>query len=1428
MPSITNPSELIQLDEDDDDFDWEAAVKEIDIRCQATKASTSHPPPPPPPQRQDFRNEVPQQGKFPQHKGKISGVSKQSTLDRFVQTTDRKQPQVENRSFSHQNEPIHVVENQGGFNEQGEEVCHSRVDLEAAKTWIYPDNDKIPRREYQLSITKTALFSNTLVALPTGLGKTLIAAVVMYNYFRWFPEGKIVFTAPSRPLVMQQIEACHNIVGIPQEWTIEMTGQMTPPKRACCWKDKRVFFVTPQVLEKDIQSGTCLVKNIVCLVIDEAHRATGNYAYCVVVRELMAVPVQFRILALTATPGSKQQAIQNVINNLHISKLEYRNDDHPDVCPHVHDRKLELIEVPMSDDAIEINKLLLEAVQPFVTKLSALGMLYNKDIQTLSPHQLLSSREIFRQAPPQNLPQAKYGELEGYFAVLITLYHVIKLLSSHGVRPAYEMLSEKVQQGSSARLLSRNEVMHKTKLLMQRNLSHGAPNPKLTKMTEILMDHFRKNDPKNSRVIIFSNFRGSVRDIMDSLSNAGESVKATEFIGQNSGKALKGQTQKEQQAVLQKFRAGGFNVIVATSIGEEGLDIMEVDLVICFDANISPLRMIQRMGRTGRKNDGRVVVLACKGSELKGYHKKQANNKALKKHMNNGGINSFDFHASPRMIPHICRPEVQFVQLAIEQYVPRGKKVKDDSIDGSISLKMSDAEIELISKYFHTPREGTWKPSLIAFPHFQVFPSRVQNVMHSFRTGLLIDTMQQLQGLSETTVAEGETSSFQSLEAEAIEQGDIIQEDLTSYPGSPEPQSDGKAITTEASSPVVAPNGNEKSGLPRLTSQDPSMRCFLYSEGFVSVDAAGVVSILSVPGLPFMKATPPCMSAATESAELLNAVKQKLGPSRLSPADYLEFNPRAKRIKVSATSDEAGAVNNELLLSPKACNSVCNQENVVNWVERDALLTPSPKRNFSSSEEIIFETPGTANKYPILNTDEPSTDLKDMEMSPRLTNMVEEGVVPESPVGGSGYSGSPKEENCLNVSLRYRSGGLDQSCNAELHENEVPVHKRFHSEEPFSSEDGTVPPLLHVSPAKSRSGLPSPCPNSERFEKVKMKDRATEGGVIPNLTNEDTDTPPVKMNYYGKARKCSSDSPVNESAPTPLANLSKSNSCSKGWRMSSGESSNSVKPAPKFKRLRKNGDTKKQSFCANLDSSFASTRIEPIRNNKDNRKTVKRMNHYIEEEAEVSVDAEVYDDEEEEDKDNDSYDSFIDDRINPTIAATQAEAATMDTMAMYRRSLLSQPIESQPIFSTDFSLDILSSGSKIIEVRSSSGKVIHSSQTPQMGSVSGVQNPSYQRDPDPSSLSGMPPECSEGAPREESKIDSRKRKLSFCQPEDENYDEDDDKFYEGVDFDELEAQATKILGCKSALLQEKKQWTANTSTEETLGLLNSPSFDLGI
>ncbi|XP_068662266.1 DEAD-box ATP-dependent RNA helicase FANCM isoform X3 [Aristolochia californica] len=718
---------------DDDEFDWDAAVREIDVACGGIALNS---------------NQVEPSGVIPGNATKTDVVcpktkngvgGRQTTLDKFIGSKAL-------REKFHSNESNAC---KGDANLEPNDGPYAKIDLEAAKTWIYPVN--VPLRDYQFNIAKTALFSNTLVALPTGLGKTLIAAVVMYNFFRWFPEGKIVFAAPSRPLVLQQIEACHNIVGIPQEWTMDMTGQMSPSKRSKFWIVKRVFFVTPQVLEKDIQAGTCLMRQLVLLVIDEAHRAMGNYAYCVAVRELMAVPVHLRILALTATPGSKQSTIQNVIDNLYISTLEYRNEDDHDVSPYVHNRKLELMEVPMGNDAVKISIMLLEIVQPFASRLCALGVLGKRDYATLSPCELLNSRDKFRQAPPMSLPHAKHGEIEAYFGVLITLYHIRKLLSSHGIRPAYEMLEEKMQQGSFARVMARNERIWKAKLLMQQSLSHGAPNPKLLKMIDVLLDHFKTNDPKDSRVIIFSNFRGSVKDIMDSLANIGELVKATQFIGQSSGKTLKGQSQKMQQEVLQKFRSGGYNVIVATSIGEEGLDIMEVDLVICFDANISPLRMIQRMGRTGRKHDGRVVVLACEGSEMKGYLRKQANSKAVRKHMHNGGTNSFNFHLSPRMVPHVCKPEVQIVELSIEQFVPRGKKMKDDfSSTPALVKKISEVEADTISKYFgHSQEEDIWRPSLIAFPHFQAFPSKVHSVRHSHRTtGMLIDTMERLQGLS--------------------------------------------------------------------------------------------------------------------------------------------------------------------------------------------------------------------------------------------------------------------------------------------------------------------------------------------------------------------------------------------------------------------------------------------------------------------------------------------------------------------------------------------------------------------------------------------------------------------------------------------------------------------------------------------------------
>ncbi|RYG44432.1 DEAD/DEAH box helicase, partial [archaeon] len=167
-------------------------------------------------------------------------------------------------------------------------------------TWQWPNSEEYGDREYQLQIVAVALFNNTLVSLPTGLGKTFIAAVIMYNYYRyvrcprapclparcaharvcgcvangrdkcrWFPTGQVVFLAPTRPLVSQQIEACYRIVGMPMSVTAQMMGSVKAAERIHYWTSRRVFYCTPQTFVNDINHGRVDAKRIVLVVIDE-------------------------------------------------------------------------------------------------------------------------------------------------------------------------------------------------------------------------------------------------------------------------------------------------------------------------------------------------------------------------------------------------------------------------------------------------------------------------------------------------------------------------------------------------------------------------------------------------------------------------------------------------------------------------------------------------------------------------------------------------------------------------------------------------------------------------------------------------------------------------------------------------------------------------------------------------------------------------------------------------------------------------------------------------------------------------------------------------------------------------------------------------------------------------------------------------------
>ncbi|NXJ19990.1 FANCM protein, partial [Dicrurus megarhynchus] len=559
----------------------------------------------------------------------------------------------------------------------------------AGSIWIYPTN--LPVRPYQERMAGAALLANTLVCLPTGLGKTFVAAVVMYNFYRWFPSGKFP-----------------NVI-----YFILFPGGTQALGRRELWNTRRVFFLTPQIMVNDLSRGTCPAVAIKCLVIDEAHKALGNHAYCQVVRELSKYTNQFRVLALSATPGSDTKAVQQVISNLLIAQIEVCAEDSPEIQPYSHERQVEKIVVPLGEELVEIQNTYIKVLEVFAGRLIKVGVLSRRDIPSLTKYQIILARDQYRKNPSAQHAGIHQGIIEGDFALCISLYHGYELLLQMGIRSLFIYLWG-IMDGSKGLSRTRTELGRSEDFMelyqqLRDTFSEaaGAPengsvckstaglekkkefvysHPKLKKLEEIVIEHFKswkkecsdegrsESSPGDTRVMIFSSFRDSVQEIAEMLARLSPAVRAMTFVGHSSGKSTKGFTQKEQLEVVRRFREGGYNTLVSTCVGEEGLDIGEVDLIVCFDAQRSPVRLVQRMGRTGRRRHGRIVVILAQGREERNYNQSQCNRRSIHKAIS--GNKSLHFYQhSPRMVPEGINPKVHKMFITAEKQEPSSSRM---------------------------------------------------------------------------------------------------------------------------------------------------------------------------------------------------------------------------------------------------------------------------------------------------------------------------------------------------------------------------------------------------------------------------------------------------------------------------------------------------------------------------------------------------------------------------------------------------------------------------------------------------------------------------------------------------------------------------------------------------------------------------------
>ena len=481
-------------------------------------------------------------------------------------------------------------------------------------------SDIVERREYQINIANSAAKDNTLIVLPTGLGKTIVALILIAEELKK-ENNKILFLAPTKPLVVQHAQFLRDFLTIDSESIIIFTGEISPWKRQEMWESARIIVSTPQVIENDLLSRRLNLKDVSFIIFDECHHAVGEYAYVFVSEMYQKQRDDRLVLGMTASPGNDISKILEVCKNLDISNIEIRTKYDPDVRPYVHDLKIMWKEIPLPQDFTHTIQLLRKALSERLKILKNVGVVESSSVSLINRTKLLDAQKRIqgeirsRAKPPKILFRAASTQSEA-----MKIHYALELLQTQGVnalknyfqRMGKEAISKDSSKASRT-IMSDNNILEAVAYAKSLGIEH----PKVQEIVKIVENQLETKP--YSKIIVFTHYRDTSAYISKLLENV-EKAKPSRFIGQAAKEGDKGLTQKEQSKVIQKFKEGDYNVLIATSVAEEGLDIPSTDLVIFYEPIPSEIRTIQRRGRTGRKMPGKVIILITKGTPDVGYY----------------------------------------------------------------------------------------------------------------------------------------------------------------------------------------------------------------------------------------------------------------------------------------------------------------------------------------------------------------------------------------------------------------------------------------------------------------------------------------------------------------------------------------------------------------------------------------------------------------------------------------------------------------------------------------------------------------------------------------------------------------------------------------------------------------------------------------
>ncbi len=474
-------------------------------------------------------------------------------------------------------------------------------DIEPYKIMI--NTEGLEPRAYQINIAKSIYNgANTLVILPTGLGKTMIALLAIAKVL--YQNKSIIMLAPTKPLSKQHYSVLLSLANINNDGILMLTGSVNASTRQAIASNAKIIVATPQTIANDMKKNRITLNNCGLVIFDECHKAVGRYAYTYIANEAKLKGIQ--IIGLTASPGSNTKKINQLIETLGIEQIEMRVSNDIDVRDYVMDKSVSNVYVDKNEPIMKLTQTLKPLIDQHMEKL------YTTGISPFRHFEKMPKRMLFEISDKiSKIHSDSYKFMAAlHYVYLINLIHAYDLVSTEGITPFIDYINslraKENKSNALIKLLADKQLLCAEEIANEA-LLRGEEHPKMAMCVHIIKERFPK-----MHILIFAQYRSTVTKLVAVLNSNG--ICAKPFMGKKMGI-----THANQQQALDEFSAGKFEVLVATSIGEEGLHIPSVDVVIFYEPVASEIRSIQRKGRAGRMKIGQVIIMVTRETKDEAY-----------------------------------------------------------------------------------------------------------------------------------------------------------------------------------------------------------------------------------------------------------------------------------------------------------------------------------------------------------------------------------------------------------------------------------------------------------------------------------------------------------------------------------------------------------------------------------------------------------------------------------------------------------------------------------------------------------------------------------------------------------------------------------------------------------------------------------------